>query len=81
MSEGPWSDNAKPQPIYRLLRLVGLVLVATGLWQLIQGFLAAQAPGVIPPAASWAVPAILGGIPIGVALLVLASLRLNRPNN
>lgn len=81
MSDGPWNDSQRPRPIYRLLQLIGLILVATGLWQLIQGFLAAQNPSVIPPADSWAVPAILGGIPIGIALLVLANLRMSKRKN
>lgn len=82
MTGGPWkSDGDKPHPVYRLMRIVGLALVVVGVWQLMQGFVAAQNPGAVAPAASWAVTAILGGIPIGTVLLVLANLRINKHRN
>lgn len=82
MPSGPWSsDDAKRHPVYRLMRIVGLALVVVGVWQLMQGFLAAQNPGTVAPAASWAIPAILGGIPIGTVLLVIANLRMNKRRN
>ncbi|MGH1556964.1 hypothetical protein ACRAWD_02525 [Caulobacter segnis] len=81
MPGGPWNSDGKPHPVYRLMRIIGLALVVVGMWQLIQGVLAAQNPGAVAPAASWAVPAILGGIPIGTVLLVIANLRMNKRGN
>ncbi|WP_062098333.1 hypothetical protein [Caulobacter sp. CCH5-E12] len=79
MSPGPWNrdDESKIDVLGRILRIIGLVLCVVGLWQLTQGFLAAQNPA-IAPAASWAAPAILGGVPIGLACLALANLRRGR---
>jgi hypothetical protein len=79
MSSGPWNQDApKPRDLLELmLRIAGLVLCVVGLWQLAQGLAAAQNPA-IPPAASWSVPAILVGFPVGVACLVAAKFRRRR---
>lgn len=74
MSPGPWDRPSKPSVdrIGRACAAFGGALVIIGGWELVQGFVAAQVPAV-SPAASWAVPAILGGIPIGVVMLVDAA--------
>ncbi len=79
MSSGPWEQDNRPQRDYveLVLRISGLSLCILGLWQLVQGFAAAQNPA-IAPAASWAVPAILVGILVGVVCLIIAGLRRRR---
>lgn len=79
MSSGPWTpENPPPRDVVELiLRIAGLTLCLVGLWQLSQGFAAAQ-NSAIPPAASWSVPAILVGLPVGVVCLVIARFRRRR---
>jgi len=60
-----------------VLRVLGLALCIVGLWQLAQGFAAAQNP-TIAPAARWSVPAILLGFPVGVTCLLVAKFRRSR---
>ncbi len=79
MPPGPW-DHPPKSPVDHIARAcssIGGALVIVGGWELVQGFLAAQIPAV-PPAAGWAVPAILGGIPLGLVLLVIAAVRRRR---